>query len=82
MFDEAKFGLMAGIRLPEGVGMTDRGAEEPVDDVVEQHTEVLPDDQDDAEEAELHPAELPLEADEADAAEQARTVGRDDDDYR
>lgn len=62
--------------------MTDRDAEEPVDDVVEQHKEVLPDDQDDAEEAELHPVELPLEADEADAAEQARTVGRDDDDYR
>ena len=62
--------------------MTDRDAEEPVDDVVEQHTDVLPDDQDDEEEAELHPAELPLEADEADTAEQARSVGPDDDDYR
>ncbi|MGI9008596.1 MAG: hypothetical protein ACR2FU_20810 [Streptosporangiaceae bacterium] len=62
--------------------MTDTDAEGPVDDVVEQHTLVLPDDQDDEEESELHPAELPLEADEADAAEQARAINLSDDDYR
>jgi hypothetical protein len=62
--------------------MTDRDPEEPVDDVVEQHTEVLPDADTDEEAAELHDVQLPLEANEADAAEQARAVGQDDDDYR
>lgn len=62
--------------------MTDRDAEEPVDDVVEQQQDVLPADEDSEDEAELYPGELPLEADAADAAEQARTVGQDDDDYR
>ncbi len=62
--------------------MTDWDAEEPVEDALEQHTEVLPEDQDDEQEAKLHPVELPLEADAADAAEQARDVGPDDDDYR
>ncbi len=62
--------------------MTDRDVEEPVDDVVEQQHEVLPQEEDEKEEEELHPAELPLEADEADAAEQARTIEIDDDDYR
>lgn len=61
--------------------MTDRGAEDPVDDVVEQHQELIPGD-DDNEEEELPRGELPLEADEGDAAEQARVVGLDDDDYR
>ncbi|HEX9066478.1 MAG TPA: hypothetical protein VF843_15320 [Streptosporangiaceae bacterium] len=63
--------------------MTDRDAEGPVDDVVEQHQEVLPGEEEEQEESELHPGELPLEADEADAAEQARAVSTgDDDDYR
>lgn len=61
--------------------MTDRDAEDPVDDVVEQHKEVVPDD-DNEQDSELPPGELPLEANEADAAEQARSVGPDDDDYR
>lgn len=62
--------------------MTDRDPEEPVDDVVEQHQEVLPEADNDEDEAELPTVRLPLEADEADAAEQARTVDLDDDDYR
>jgi hypothetical protein len=62
--------------------MTDRDAEEPVEDVVEQHTEVLPEADTDEEQSELPRVRIPLEADEADAAEQARPVGLDDDDYR
>jgi hypothetical protein len=62
--------------------MTDRDPEEPVDDVIEQHTEVLQEADTDEEESELPNVRLPLEADEADAAEQARQVGLDDDDYR
>jgi hypothetical protein len=68
--------------LSEGTGMTDRDAEDPVDDVVEQHQELVPGEDNDEDDAELHHPELPLEADEADAAEQARAVGLDDDDYR
>jgi hypothetical protein len=62
--------------------MTDRDAEGPVDDVVEQHAEVLPAEGEDDEESELRPGELPLEADAADAADQSRAVAMDDDDYR
>ena len=60
--------------------MSDMGLERPVDDSVEQHQDVIPD------EAELDRSglshELPLEADEADAAEQERALGLDEDDYR
>lgn len=60
--------------------MTDRGLDEPVPDVVEQLQEAVPDG-DESEEIELPPA-VPLEADPADAAEQARTVQLGEDDYR
>lgn len=61
--------------------MTERSPDEPDADVAEQNQEVVPLD-DDLDEADL-PEELPLEADPADAAEQARQVGLDeDDDYR
>jgi hypothetical protein len=64
----------------EEAGMSDMGLERPVDDSVEQHQDVIPD------EAELDESdlahELPLEADEADAAEQERALGLDEDDYR
>ncbi len=60
--------------------MTDRGLDEPVPDVVEQLQEAVPDG-DDADEIEL-PLQVPLEADPADAAEQARTVQLGEDDYR
>jgi hypothetical protein len=57
--------------------MTDRSIEEPEDDVAEQQQEALPDDED----SEEFRAEPPLEADEADAAEQSRTVSIDEDEY-
>ena len=60
--------------------MTDRGLDEPVPDVAEQSQEVVPAaDEDD--EAELLQV-IPLEADPADAAEQAREVELGEDDYR
>jgi hypothetical protein len=62
------------------VGMTDRGLDEPVPDVVEQSQEVVP-AADEADEAELLQV-IPLEADPADAAEQAREVELGEDDYR
>jgi hypothetical protein len=64
----------------EEAHMSDMGLERPVDDSVEQHQDVIPD------ETELDQSdlsyELPLEADEADAAEQERALGLDEDDYR
>jgi len=63
--------------------MTDRGLDEPVPDVVEQSQEVEPraDDTDETDDADLLKV-LPLEADPADAAEQAREVELGEDDYR
>jgi hypothetical protein len=60
--------------------MSDMGLERPVDDSVEQDQDVIPDDAE-LDDSDL-PHELPLEADEADAAEQERALGLDDDDYR
>ena len=62
--------------------MTDRGLDEPVPDVVEQSQEAVPgtDEADEVELVELK--ELPLEADPADVAEQARAVELGEDDYR
>ena len=60
--------------------MADRGLDEPVPDVVEQLQEAVPDG-DESDEIELPPT-VPLEADPADAAEQARTVRLGEDDYR
>jgi hypothetical protein len=56
------------------------GLERPVADSVEQSRDVIaegaePDDYG-------RPREVPLEADEADAAEQERALGLDEDDYR
>ena len=59
--------------------MTDRGLDDPVPDVVEQSQEAVPGDDD---EDDVLPEELPLEADPADAAEQARQVELGEDDYR
>jgi hypothetical protein len=60
--------------------MSDMGLEQPEDDTVEQDQDVVPNG------AELDqgnlPHEVPLEADEADAAEQERAVSVDEDDYR
>lgn len=57
--------------------MTDRSIEEPEDDAAEQHQDALPD----AGETEEFAGEPPLEANEADAAEQARAVSIDEDEY-
>jgi hypothetical protein len=59
--------------------MTEIEPDAPVADVVEQHQEVVPDGDEPDETA---ADELPLEANEADVAEQARTVRLSDDDYR
>jgi hypothetical protein len=63
--------------------MTDRGLDEPVPDVVEQSQEAVP-GTDEADELELKVElkEVPLEADPADVAEQARAVELGEDDYR
>jgi hypothetical protein len=57
--------------------MSDMGLERPVADSVEQDQDAIPG----AEEPDQR-HELPLEADEADAAEQGRDLGLDEDDYR
>jgi hypothetical protein len=64
----------------EEARMSDMGLERPVDDSVEQHQDVIPDEVE-LDENDL-PYELPLEADEADAAEQERALSLDEDDYR
>jgi hypothetical protein len=72
--------------------MTARDREEPIIDVIEQSQPVSPAEP--AEDGELSalgsrqsgeselPGRIPLEANEADAAEQAREVHLDEDDYR
>jgi hypothetical protein len=60
--------------------MSDMGLERPVGDSVEQDQDAIPNG------AELDqsnlPHEVPLEVDEADAAEQERALSLDEDDYR
>ena len=58
--------------------MTDRGMETPLDDALEQQRDVVETD----EEPDEQRSELPFDANEADAAEQERTVQDDEDDYR
>ncbi|HET7012362.1 MAG TPA: hypothetical protein VFI65_00520 [Streptosporangiaceae bacterium] len=60
--------------------MTDSDTNKPLADVVEQN-EQLNSDPDDSGEP-TAPGRLPLEVDPADAAEQAREVSLDEDDYR
>jgi len=60
--------------------MTDSGYEEPLADVVEQNQSIAP-RADESDEPRI-PDKLPLEVDAADAAEQAREVVLDEDDYR
>ncbi len=77
--------------------MSDRSLEEPVADSLEQHQEVIPGpdeagelDLDESARSESAPSEsassqvpgVPLEADEADVAEQARGLDLPEDDYR
>ena len=60
--------------------MTESDREEPIADVIEQHQPAAP-DQDESDKPQL-PDKVPLEADVADAADQAREVDLDDEDYR
>ncbi|HKB31523.1 MAG TPA: hypothetical protein VKD26_11890 [Streptosporangiaceae bacterium] len=59
--------------------MTEKDLEAPLDDAIEQEQSIRPDDDSEDED---WPAELPLDADEGDAAEQVRAVDLDEDDYR
>lgn len=63
--------------------MTDRGLDDPIPDVVEQSQEAVPhaDEDDEVEDVELM-EDVPLEADPADAADQAREIELGEDDYR
>jgi hypothetical protein len=63
-----------------GRRLTDIDPEEPVPDVIEQHQDLIPGPEDD--ESRGPDDELPLEADPADAADQAREVNIAEDDYR
>jgi hypothetical protein len=60
--------------------MSDMGLERPVADSVEQSRDLLAEGSEPDEYN--RPRELPLEANEADAAEQERALGHDEDDYR
>ena len=60
--------------------MSAMGPEQPVDDSVEQDQDAIPNAAE-LEESDL-PHEVPLEVDEADAAEQERVLSLDEDDYR
>jgi hypothetical protein len=60
--------------------MSEMDLERPVDDSVEQNQDVIPDSEE-LDEVNL-PYEVPLEADEADTAEQERELSLDEDDYR
>jgi len=80
MFEGAIILASSGRSAQEGVDMTDQGLDEPFPDVVEQSQEAVP-GSDESDENEL-PIDLPLEADAADASEQAREVDIDEEDYR
>jgi hypothetical protein len=57
--------------------MSDMDLESPDADAAEQEQDAFPDAAEDD-----SPSETPLEANQADAAEQARELGADDDEYR
>ncbi len=61
--------------------MSERDLETPEADAIEQDAEVVPEDTE-AEAADPADAEVPLEVDPADRAEQQRSAGVADDDYR
>jgi pyruvate/2-oxoglutarate dehydrogenase complex dihydrolipoamide dehydrogenase (E3) component len=77
---QAAFRELARVHQTEkkGIGpLSELDMETPEDDAIEQHQEVVADDV-----ATVTRRDLPYDVDEADAAEQARAVGFDDDDYR
>lgn len=59
--------------------MSEMDMETPEDDAAEQHKEVVEDEES---RVRTRPRDIPFDVDEADAAEQERSVGFDDDDYR
>jgi dihydrolipoamide dehydrogenase len=62
----------------KGIGsLSELGLETPEDDAVEQHRELVSD-----EPVTVPQRDVPFDVDEADAAEQARAIGFDEDDYR
>ncbi len=67
-------------RPDEEACVSDMGPEQPVDDSVEQDQDAIPNAAE-LEESDLA-REVPLEVDEADAAEQERVLSLDEDDYR
>lgn len=82
---QAAFRELAAAPEEKGIGpLSEMGMETPEDDALEQHRELVPDYPDySAGEAVAVPRrDMPFDVDEADAAEQARAVGFDDDDYR
>src|SRR5580692_708320 len=75
---QAAFRELAAVPEEKGIGpLSELGLETPEDDAVEQHTELVSD-----EPVTVPRRDLPFDVDEADAAEQARAVSFDDDDYR
>ena len=63
--------------------MSEHGLEAPEADAIEQDAEVVTDDtEDDAGDPDLTDTEVPVEVDPADRAEQQRSVGIADDEYR
>jgi hypothetical protein len=67
-------------RLDEEARMSEMGLDRPVDDSVEQDQDAIPDGEELDEGGVSY--EVPLEVDEADAAEQERALSLDEDDYR
>lgn len=59
--------------------MSEMDMETPEDDAIEQHQELV---EDEDTPAARQPRSVPFDVNEADAAEQDRSVGFDDDDYR
>jgi hypothetical protein len=75
---QAAFRELAAVPEEKGIGpLSELGLETPEDDAVEQQRELVSD-----EAAAVPRRDVPFDVDEADAAEQARAVGFDDDDYR
>lgn len=62
--------------------MPERDLDEPVADVIEQHQEAVPGEEEEEREETDQPEQVPLEADAGDTAEQARTFELGEDDYR
>ncbi len=75
---QTAFRELAAVTEEKGIGsLSELGLETPEDDAVEQHRELVSD-----EPVTVPRRDLPFDVDEADAAEQARAVSFDDDDYR